>query len=312
MKDVSPDTATGAVARPQSNAPLGALLMILATALLSTMHAMVRYLSAELHPFEIAFFRNLFGFVAVLPLLIRAGWSGLSSRHPGLQCARGLLGVTAMLAWFYGLSVVPIAQATALSFTSVIFASLGAGLILGERMRLRRWTAVLLGFVGVLAILRPGFQGLQIGTLIVMTASVAWGLAMVVVKRLSRTDSVVSIVAWMAITLTVLSFFPALLVWVWPTTKQLLWLGILGALATLGHLAMTKALKLADATAVLPLDFTRLIWAAVIGYLAFAEIPDAWTWLGGGIIATSATYIIYRESKVQHGVMRRAKDAAAP
>jgi len=288
--------------------------MTLAAMVLSAMHAIVRHVSGELHPFEISFFRNLFGFVAVLPLLIRAGWSGLRSKQPGLQVVRGLLGVTAMLIWFYSLSIVPIAQATALSFTAVIFGSIGAVVFLGEAMRLRRWIAVFLGFVGTLVILRPGFQSLDVGASMVLASSVAWGLAVVVVKKLSRTDSVISIVSWMAIMLTVLSFFPALLVWVWPTTDQLLWLGAIGVLATTGHLAMTKALKITDATAVLPLDFTRLIWASVIGYFAFSELPDLWTWLGGGIIVASATYIIYRESKVQRRIVaaQAVEEAAAP
>ncbi|MDH3690045.1 MAG: DMT family transporter [Gammaproteobacteria bacterium] len=292
----------------------GVLLMTLAAMVLSAMHAIVRHVSGELHPFEISFFRNLFGFVAVLPLLIRAGWSGLRSKQPGLQVVRGLLGVTAMLIWFYSLSIVPIAQATALSFTAVIFGSIGAVVFLGEAMRLRRWIAVFLGFVGTLVILRPGFQSLDVGASMVLASSVAWGLAVVVVKKLSRTDSVISIVSWMAIMLTVLSFFPALLVWVWPTTDQLLWLGAIGVLATTGHLAMTKALKITDATAVLPLDFTRLIWASVIGYFAFSELPDLWTWLGGGIIVASATYIIYRESKVQRRIVaaQAVEEAAAP
>ena len=152
----------------------GILLMALATVLLSCMHALVRYVSAEMHPFEIAFFRNLFGLVAVLPLLPRVGLRGLRTKQLGLMLLRGGLGLAAMLAWFYGLSVVPIAEATALSFTAAIFGSLGAVLVLGERMRLRRWSAVLFGVLGALIILRPGLVAVDPGALIVLFSSLCW------------------------------------------------------------------------------------------------------------------------------------------
>jgi drug/metabolite transporter (DMT)-like permease len=274
----------------------GFALMMLATVALTLMHALVRHLSSQLHPFEIAFFRNLFGLMALVPLLLRGGRISLVSHQPRLQLLRGLLGVTAMLSWFYALSVVPLAEATTISFTSVIFASLGAGIFLREPMRLRRWIAVCIGFSGVLIMLRPGFQSVDGGMLIALFASVCWGVAVVVVKQLSGTDSVVSIVAWMGIMLSVLSLPPALWVWQWPTPTQLAWLVLVGTLATAGHLMATRALQLADTTAVLPLDFMRLVWAGVIGYLVFSELPDFYTWLGGGTIVASASYILYRES----------------
>jgi drug/metabolite transporter (DMT)-like permease len=255
-----------------------------------------------MHAFEIAFFRNLFGLFAILPLAIRAGSGSFKSRQPGLQILRSALGLGAMTAWFYGLSVVPIAQATALSFTSVIFGSLGAALLLGERMRLRRWSAVVAGFLGALVILRPGFGDVDPAALIVVFSSLCWAGALLTVKRLSTTDSVVCIVTWNSVLLTVFSLPIAIPVWVTPSTEQLLWLGLIGVLATAGHLAMTSAFKASDATVVFPVDYTRLLWASVIGYLAFGEIPDAWTWVGGTIIFASTTYIAYREA-----ALRRAR-----
>jgi len=276
----------------------GMLLMLIASIVLTIMHALVRHIGSDMHPFEVSFFRNLFGLIAVMPLVLRSGIKSLYTRHPGLQLLRAVLGVSAMLSWFYALSIVPIAQATALSFTAVIFASVGAAVVLREKMHVRRWTAVCLGFVGAFFILRPGFQEVSFGMMLVLGSSVAWGMAVVVVKRLSRTDPVVSIVAWMAISLTVFSFVPALYVWTWPSFEELLLLSLVGALGTTGHLAMTNALKHAEATTITPLDFTRLLWASVIGYFVFGEIPDIWTWIGGGIIIASASYLIFREARV--------------
>lgn len=276
--------------------------MLAATAVLTCMHATVRHVSDGMHSFEIVFFRNLFGLVAILPLALRAGIGSLKSRQPGLQLLRSAFGLVAMFTWFYALSVVPIAQATALSFTSVIFGSIGAALLLGERMRLRRWSAVLAGFAGTLVILRPGFGDVDPAALIVVLSSICWAGALLTVKRLSATDSVVCIVTWNSILLTVLSLPLAIPVWVTPSTEQLLWLSLIGLLATLGHLAMTGAFKASDATVVFPVDYTRLLWATVIGYLAFGEIPDIWTWIGGTIIFASTTYISYREA-----TLRRAR-----
>ena len=280
----------------------GPLLMLAATAVLTCMHATVRHVSDGMHSFEIVFFRNLFGLVAILPLALRAGVATLKSRQPGLQILRSAFGVVAMFTWFYGLSVVPIAQATALSFTAVIFGSIGAALLLGERMGVRRWSAVVVGFAGTLVILRPGITDVDPAAFIVVLSSICWAGALLTVKRLSVTDSVVCIVTWNSVLLTVLSLPAAVSVWVTPSLEQLLWLSLIGLLATIGHLAMTGAFKAADATVVFPVDYMRLLWAAVIGYLAFGELPDVWTWVGGTIIFASTTYIAYREA-----ALRRAR-----
>ena len=274
------------------------LFMLLATLALTCMHALVRFLSAELHAFEITFFRNLFGLLVMAPLMFRAGLEELNSRQPRLQLLRGCFGILAMALWFYGLSIVPIGEATALSFTAAIFGSIAAALFLGESMRLRRWAAVVTGFVGALVILRPGFQSMQPGAWIVLASSLFWALALVTVKRLSGTDSIVCIVAWNSVLLTLLSLPLALPVWATPTITQLGWLLLIGLLATLGHLAMTNAFRLADATAVFPVDFSRLLWASLLGFLLFGEWPDAATWIGGAIIFASTTYITFRERRV--------------
>lgn len=276
-----------------------ALLMLSATLLLSSMHALVRYLGQQMHPFEIAFFRNLFGLLVILPLLIRYGRQSFATKQPGLQLLRGLSSIVAMLGWFYGLSLVPLAEATAISFSSAIFASLGAVLILGERMGVRRWSAVIVGFLGTLVLLRPGFTEVGPGVLLILLSSICWGTSIVIVKRLGRTDSALSIVTWMSIMLTVYSLPPALWVWQQPTAVQLGWLLLIGLLASAGHLAMVSALKLVDASSLTPLDYTRLIWTALIGYLAFGELPDVWTWIGGSLIFASVTYITLREARLR-------------
>ena len=277
----------------------GALILAIAsTAIFATMHALVRHVSGTLHPFEIAFFRSIFGLAAVAPLMWRVGPSVFVSRNPRLLAVRGVVGGLSLMTWFYGLSIVPIATATALSFTSVIFASIGAAVFLNERMRLRRWTAVALGFAGVLVIVRPGLTVFDPGSLVIVLAAILWGVGIVLVKTIARTDETVTIVAWTAMWLIVATAIPAWIVWTTPSWTQLAWLVLIGVLGTVGTFAWTQALKTADASLVIPADFTRLVWAGAIGFAAFGEIPDRWMWVGAALIIGSTLYIGLREAKL--------------
>ena len=274
----------------------GLFLMFLSTIVLACMHGMVRHLGGELHPFVIAFYRNLFGLVAILPLVFRIGLSGMKTTRPLLNLLRSVSGIIAMLTWFYGLATVPTAEATALSFTAAIFSALAAFFILGEKMRLRRWLAIAGGFIGVMVVLQPSSDNFNPYMFFILLSCVFWGLSVTIVKTLTRTDSTTSIVAWMAILLTIMSLPPALLYWQWPQPADLLLLGIMGVLGTLGHLWMAKALSLAETTAVMSIDFMRLIWAAMIGFFFFGDTFDISTWVGAAIIFSSGLYIIFRES----------------
>lgn len=277
----------------------GLLYMLMATLVLACMHGMVRYLGGDLHPFVIAFYRNLFGLIAILPLVLKAGLSGLRTHHPQLMVLRSLSGVVAMLTWFYGLTKVPTAEATALSFTAAIFTALVAYILLGEKMKWHRWLAILGGFIGVIVVLQPNTENYNPYMLMILISCVFWGLSVTLVKLLTRTDSTISIVAWMSILLTIMSLPPALFYWQWPDLDQFLLLGVMGVLATIGHLGMTQALSLADTTAVMSIDFMRLIWAALIGIIFFSDAFDIYTWIGATIIFSSGLYIIFRESLIR-------------
>jgi len=248
-----------------------------ATLLLASMHGMVRMLSFDLHPFIIVFFRNLFGLLTVMPLLAKVGFSTLKTSNPKLHTVRAIIGLLAMLGWFYALAKVPIANATALSFSTTIFAAISAWLFLGERIRWRRSVAIIVGFIGVYVVLRPSAEGFNIFSILVIITSISWALSLTIVKQLSKTETPTSIVSWMGISLVALSIWPALLVWQTPNTTQLLWLFCIGGLGTAGHLMMTFAIKMAETSIVMSVDFFRLVWTALIGAYFFNEILDAWT-----------------------------------
>lgn len=271
--------------------------MFLATIVFASMHATIRSMTESLHPFQIAFFRNLFGLLVVAPWFVRYGLQPLRTRRLGLHGVRALLNVVAMLSFFYALSIVPLAEVTALGFSAPLFATVLAIPILGEVVGWRRWGAILFGFAGALVITRPGVQALDLGHSLMLFATAVWGVALIIIKLLGRTESAVTITSYMLILMVPMSFIPAVMVWQWPTGDQLFWLASIGILGTLGQLMMTQSLKEGDTNVVMPLDFFKLVWAAAFGYVLFHEIPDVYTWVGGIMIFASAIYIAMRERK---------------
>ena len=273
----------------------GALLMAAAAACYAMMHASVRYLSSQLHPFEITFFRNLFGFIVLLPWFVMHGWQPLHTRRFGLHLLRASSNVVAMLMFFMALSMTPLVLVQALGFTAPLFATVLAIFILGERVRIRRWTALIAGFIGALIIIRPGIQPVELGSLLTVGSAAVWGFTLITIKILSRTDSAITITAYMVLLMSPLSLLPALFYWTWPEPAAWFWLVFCGVTGTVAQLLMTQSFRVAEATVVMPLDFTKIVWGALIGYLAFGETVDVWTFAGAAVIFSGVTYITYRE-----------------
>jgi drug/metabolite transporter (DMT)-like permease len=291
--------------------PLQAIFWMLGSGLFfSCLNAEIRYLSAALHPFEIAFFRNLFGLVFMLPWLWRSGMAGLRTARLKLYAWRTAIGLSSMLLSFSALALLPLNLAVALSFTAPLFTTAGAALVLGEPVRIRRWSATLLGFAGVLVIVRPGAVPLDLGMLLAIASAALSAATTLIVKRLSGTESPNAIVTYMVLLMTPMSLLPALFVWQMPPVSTWPFLVGLGLAGTLGHLCYVRALRLADASAILPYDYGRMILSALIGYLAFAEIPDRWTWIGSAIIAGSVVYIARRESRLARLARRQLAKSA--
>ena len=264
----------------RGNVLRGALLMAGAAAGSAILHGSVRYISAEIHPFEITFFRNLFGFIVLLPWFAVHGLKPLRTRRIGLHLLRATSNVVAMMMFFMALSMTPLVQVQALGFTAPLFATVLAIFILGERVRLRRWIALTAGFIGALIIIRPGLQTLDTGSLLTLGSAAVWGFTLITIKILSRTDSAVTITAYMVLLMSPLSLLPALYYWTWPDGEAWFWLVVCGIAGTATQLLMAQSFRVAEATVVLPIDFTKIVWGALIGYLAFGEVVDIWTWIG--------------------------------
>jgi drug/metabolite transporter (DMT)-like permease len=268
----------------------GILLMLLAALSVTAMNVTIRQLSQEIHVFEIAFWRHLFGTFVLQPLVARAPVARLRTRRFDLHALRAVLNLAAMLTFLVGLTLIPLAEVTALSFTSPLFAAALAVIVLKEFLGPRRLISLIVGFVGALVILRPGFQEVSIGSLCIVGSSAIWACALICIKVASRTESSVAITLWGAMMQAPMSLAFALFYWQWPTPDQFALLVMIAAFGSFSQVALTQAFAYADATLVMPADFTKLIWASFAGYLLFAEIPGNWTILGAAIICAGILY----------------------
>ena len=262
------------------------------------MHGTVKYLSEEIHPFEIAFFRNVFVIVVLAPIILINTRYVFVSKQPKIQIYRILLNSVALICFFYGLSITVLAEATALGFTVPIFATILSILFLKEKIRIRRFSALIIGFIGTLIVLRPDIS-IQIGSLLIIFSSLLWSICLIFIKQLTKTDNAITISLYAGIGLIPATLFVAIPVWVTPTIHQIIILLFISFAGTLAQTLMNSAFKHAEVAMLIPFDFLRLIWAALLGYTLFVETPEITLWLGGTLILGSTSYIAWREMKLK-------------
>jgi len=288
-----------AAAKAAPNPLAGALWMVLSCAILSLLAGLGRHLSAAgMHPFEIVFFRLLFALLVMMPWLMSRGVGVLKTERLRLYMVRACISMGAMTTWFWSISLVPIGEVTALSFLAPLFTTVGAALVLGEVVRRRRWTATLIGFLGALVIIRPGLIEMQPGHWMALSSAVFMGTSALVVKSLTNTESPATVVFYANMIMTPLALVPALFVWQTPALEVWPYVVAMGPIAAVGHITLTRAFAAADASMIAPFDFARLPFAVLIGFLAFGELIDSWTWVGAGIIFVASVYIARREAQL--------------
>ena len=281
-----------------------ALLAIGATFFGSFMGAGVKFLSDDLHPIIICFYRCLMGLILITPFVARNNFQALQTDNMRLQIFRALINIISMICWFSAISMMHFEKATALGFTTPLFTTVLAVLILGEVIRFHRTAALLLGFVGILIIIRPGYMPFEFGTVLMLIASFSFSFVLIFVKKLSATDSSLTIIFYHLLYMTPAFFILSLFYWENINFNQLIIFVLMGASGLLSHWCLAQAFKMSDTTFVMPLQFTKLIWASLIGLFIFAEQPDIWTWIGGVIIFISIVYITYREAFKKKGTSK--------
>ena len=271
------------------------LWMISYAAAISGMHVCVRLVSEDMHPFQIVFFRNIFGLIAVIPWFIKLGTKPLRTNKFGMLLTRAIINTFAMLGFFMAVSIIPLAEVTTLTFTAPIFATLLAVLFFNERIGVWRAVAIIFGLAGTFVVLRPGFNEISFGQLIALGSAFSWAICIIVIKILGRTESSPTITTYMSLFMAPLTLFPALLVWTSPSLEQIMWLLLLGTLGGVGQLTLTESLRLGETHVVTPFDFTRLIFISILGYILFDQVPDIFVWVGGVMIIGSIAFIAWRE-----------------
>lgn len=279
-----------------SNAAKGAFWMIAAAAALTAMAVCIRYLPAY-SVLLMIFLRNVINLVLMAPSILRQGTSMIKTERLGTHALRNLFLYSGNVAWFYGVTLIALADVASLQFTSPLFTAIIAAAFLGERIGGHRMFAILIGFAGALIIIRPGIIPINLGTIMILIAAFLYSCAHVVTKRLSDTESGSTVVFYMAVTILVYSAIPAMFVWQTPTWADMPAMIGLGITGYATHYCITRSLAVGDASFVIVFDFMRLPFSLVLGWLLFQEILDVWTCIGALVIFGAGYYSTVREAK---------------
>lgn len=275
----------------------GIIWMTLASALSASAAGLVRHLAGTYPPIELVFFRTLAGLAVVVPVVLhRGGLGGFGTRRLPMYVLRASFQFLAMLLLFFALANMPVADVFALQFTIPLFTILLAILFLGQQAGRRSWIACVTGFAGALLVVRPGFAAVGIATVAALGSALMSGGSNTAIKLLSRTEGAALITVWSNLLMLPCALVPALFVWVTPSWSHTAPIAAMAVLHAVGGYCFTRAVASADARVVQPFQFTRMLFAALVGFAMFGELPDGWTWAGAAVIFASA-YAVIRQSR---------------
>jgi drug/metabolite transporter (DMT)-like permease len=273
------------------------LLMLFAGFNSSLLHLGVRYVGADLPSIEVVFLRAVFTLLMTAPFVFRPGHMAWRTNHLSLQIVRGAIGVASMWTWYYALANMPLADAGVLSFTTPIFITIGAALYFRETVGPVRASAVVLGLVGAIVVLKPGFETISLAAIAAVGSSILWAMSLLIAKDLTRFDSPITISFYQPLMIAPIAGLATIPVWVMPSTQAWLALIGMGAVAAIGNYCYVQALKMTEASILMPADYVRLLWMVIWGFIFFSEMPGWSTWLGAALIVGSTLFVTWRESR---------------
>lgn len=286
-------------APPAARPATGIAWMILTGLLFVAVTAVVKHIGNRIPAPETAFLRYVLGLVFLLPMLRPMIREGLSMPSLRLFGGRGLVHGAGVMLWFYAMTQISIAEVTSMSYFTPVYATIGAAVLLGEQLAVRRIAAIVIALLGALVILRPGFREISSGHIAMLGNGVCFAMSFLIAKVMAHRVPALVVVGWLSIFVTVALFPFALAVWIWPTWEELGWLFIVAALATAGHYTMTLALRAAPISVTQPATFLQLLWATALGAVIFAEPVDGWVVFGGVLICASVSFIALREAALK-------------
>ena len=274
------------------------ILNLCAWIVLPFMDAIAKYLSSDLSFFQITWARYFFTVFWTLPLMFLFFRRNLTfSKNPKLQILRGITLFSANICFFYAISVISLSKALTLAFIAPLVTTALSPIVLGEKVGIRRWSAVLIGFSGTLVVIRPGFIEFNLATISALCTGVLYGLYLIITRKLHSTDNpLLTLLLTGVVGVSIGSFFVPI-VWINPSIIEWIWLGIMGIFACLGHLFLIYSLKYADASRLAPFGYFEIVTNIILGYFVFNHFPDLWTFIGLFIIVTSGFYILRRSVK---------------
>lgn len=262
----------------------------------SLVDAQAKLLTETMHPIQIVWCRQLGLFLGVLAVIAWKGLSVLRTAKPGLQIARGLCGAGSASLFIFAVAYVPLADAVAVSFVAPFVVTVLGALVLGETVGLRRWSAVAIGFLATLIIIRPGAGVVHPAAFLVILAAVLFAMRQVISRAVAGQDPVITTVCYTALVALAVLTIPLPLVWDWGISgRELRLLVTIAIMAAAAEIMVIKALELAQAVVVAPMQYSLLIWGTIWGFLFFGDLPDHWTWIGALIIVASGAYTLHRE-----------------
>ena len=291
-----------------SNNKLAIFLIITSVFFGTVMLSFLKIAQEDVNVYVAGFFRFFLGLVIILPYIIKKKDAVLKTTHLKQHFLRAILGLPAMLLYFSALVLLPIEKLTAISFVVPLIVTILAVFFLGEKIYIYRTLALILGFSGMLVIIRPGFVDISIGVYMVLFSALLWSINIIITKKISKDDSAITILAYQSIFMSLLSFFIVIFFWEMPNLKTFIYLVLAAMCGTVLHLTLNHAFKLVDVSMTQPYSFLNLVFASIIGYFVFDEIPDFYTWIGALIIFTGVLIISYREMKLDKEIIRKRVD----
>ncbi len=285
----------------------GLLLMALGMFLFSAVDTTAKFLTDSLHPFQIVWTRQLGLLVAAIALIAIHGQSILRTAHPWLQLLRGGVAACSAALFIFGVSYVALADAVAVSFVAPFMVTILGALILREPVGIRRWVAVALGFAGALIVIRPGLGVVHPAAGFVVLAAFFFAVRQIISRALSDTDRTATTIVYTALVSVAVLTLPMAYVWKTPSGSEWVLLLLVAVLAAAAEICVIKALELAMAVVVAPVQYTLIVWGTFYGFVVFGQLPDIWTWAGAAIIVATGLYTLRREYLASR---KRSPDAA--
>ena len=280
-------------------------LIILSVFFSAAMSVLIKLAQQDTNVFTAAFLRFFFGMLVLSPIFIKTKLSVFKTTHLKTHFLRVIINYPSMLLFFYAINFVSIEKANSLTFVVPFIATILAVIFLKEKIYFYRIFALILGFIGMLIVIRPGMIEVSFGVYMILISSFLWAIMIIITKRLSRDDSALTILSYQYLLMFIISFVVAIFNWQSPTIETIFYLFLAGFSGTIFHLTLYQAYKLADVSLVQPYSFLVLVFASIMGYFVFGEIPDIYTWIGTGVIFIGVVIISLREMQINKNIVRK-------